>query len=396
MDNELDLGKYSAAIRRRRWVIAAAVGLGAIVGFTAGWRAPLSSTRTLVPVDRSAELDSAGVLPENVDIGSILQQVAATLSSDSFDSELPPDSSVTAREVITEDSASILLEVSAPSESQFDRTLATAASAAASQYAAGLRRTIDRVTVSTQARIEAGRSALASIEQQLAIAGSDQPNLIERLLIGAEDIRATIGEDEGEVAALQGLSADVDGDLRPLDGADPARSRPPLILAVLGGAGAGLFACGIVVLVAAFDRRIRTRRDLERIGLTNLLGVLSKLETDTELDVLAGALRQAANRASTKMIQLVPVSASAAASRAEQLSRGDHPLEIHERPPITVDAVETMRHAPDSLNVIMITWGQDDTTASMSTANRLAAATSTPIGVVLVAVPATETEFVER
>ena len=65
------------------------------------------------------------------------------------------------------------------------------------------------------------------------------------------------------------------------------------MMAVLGGLGAGMLACGAVALVAAFDRRIRTRRDLDRLGLDNLLGVVSTRRTDSELDVLAAALRQA-------------------------------------------------------------------------------------------------------
>jgi hypothetical protein len=165
---------------------------------------------------------------------------------------------------------------------------------------------------------------------------------------------------------------------------------------VLGGVLGGVVVVGIVAVRTALDRRIRTRRDLERLGLVNLIGVVSRVLEPSEIDVTSAAIKQAANRAACDTVQLVPVGGDRPTDIAQQFVGRLDPLEVIARPPIEVDASATADAAPTSLNVVLVRWGRDDKMSTMSVANRLAAASGSPIAVLLVDVPQREFAWIER
>lgn len=396
MDNELDFGRYWSAFRRRRTLIALAVALGAVSGLILGLSAPLVASSILVPVDRSAQLDSAGIPPELINFRQVVGRVASELESESFAETLSDDSSVDATIVTTGDPPPVIgLTVRSSSQASVAQALDQASTFASTVYAAEFGRLYDGIVANFEEQLASRRIRLEAIEAQAAAVTGEQVVLAEGLLVSAERARSDIAELENEVAAAQRLSAGLGSDLFVLGESDAERARPPVIMALVGGVVAGGLALVLLALWVAFDRRIRTRRDLSRIGLDELIGVVS-VRPEADGEVLAGALRRAVQRTGTRSVQLVPVSQAGAIPLGEIVMGCGDIGEVVDRATLGSDAAETMREAPNVLTVVKVAWGRDSPTTVMSVVNRLAAASSAPIGVVLVGVPRTELPYVER
>ena len=393
MDNELDLGRYSSAFRRRRLLIAVAVVLGAALGLVVALRAPLGSSASLVPINRAAELASANVDPDDIDVVQVLGQVAAAINADSFGDQLADGSEIDARVIVTADAAVVLLSTSASSETALDRILELALSASAAVYGDEIRTRIEGVTENYTDGLDSRKARLASLEQQASAAGADQTTLVEGLLLAAESARAEISRREDQILAIERLAGRLDDDLRVVETTAPSRSAPAVAMVALGGLGAGLVALGGVALVAAFDRRIRTRRDLDRIGLTNLLGAVAVGSHD--LAIVEGAIRQSAIRLGARSIQFVPVTSAGTIPLADHLSSADLP-EVWDRPPLDVDAGETIPSSTDAFNIVKVAWGKDTSLKTAAVANQLSAASEFSIGIILVGVPVSELPYIER
>jgi hypothetical protein len=396
MDNELDLGRYSSALRRRARVIVVLAVVGALVGLLVALRSQYVTTATIAWIDRAAELDSAGVDPDNVDVRQALTQVASTLDGDGFESTLSDDASVSAVAVLTETGGSVSVVVGADSPGAVTRAMAQVAEVASQTYVHEVRAQVDGIVGNFQRQADTLGGQLDSIEQQIAAAGDDQTTLTEGLLVQAETLRADRAEAVDQGTALEQYAAALEQDLRLQTVTGPKRPRPPIAMAIAGGLLGAALAAGGVLLMAALDHRIRSRRDLERIGLTGLLGVLSSKPDDAELDVLAGAVAQTARRAGRAVVQFVPVSDQRPVHLADVLGPRAADVVMHDRRPLQTDASETVAAAAEALGVITVVWGRDTRVSTMSAANRLAAVAGSPIGVVLVGIPRREIDRIER
>jgi hypothetical protein len=396
MDEELDLGKYSAAFRRARRPIVAVVLVGSLLGLFVGVRAPSVWSGTLTWVDRAAELDAAGVDPANVDVRQAVVQVVSVLDGEGFEATLDDGASVGASAVLTETGGTVAVEIEAGSPGAVERTADRVVELAGETYVGEVRTQVDGIAANFQRRTETLNQQLQSIDEQILAAGVEQTTLTEGLLAQAQVIRTDLAEAVDQLAALDAYIAVLDQDIRFRTAGVPERARPAALMVVLGAVLGGLVAAGIVAAVTALDRRIRTRRDLERLGLVNLVGVVSRGLETSEIAVASAAVKLAANRAACDSVQLVPVGEGGRTGIAQQLVDRLDPMEVAARQPIEVDASATVDAAPTSLNVLLVRWGRDDRVSTMSAANRLAAVSGTPIAVLLVDVPKREIAWIER
>lgn len=397
MEDELDLGRYAAALRRRIRLIVAVAAVGALVGLAVGVTSPMTMSGSLEAIDRSAELDAAGVDPDNIDVRPVMARIAARLNSDGFESRLDDDDTrVTAIAVVTGGSGSVAVAVSGASDEAVDQASGLVVNEASAMYADEMSDLIGGIGATFERSAQTAQSRLEVVEEQVAAAGPDQTTLTEGLLVQAEELRTEQAENLDQAAALERYEANLVGDLVLVGASTPVRSRSPLTMAIAGGLAGLVLAAGAVALRTAFDRRIRSRRDLDRLGLANLAGAVSADVTDSELDVLAGVLRQVAGRFESDLIQLVPVSGATQERLAAELTTRLDGTSVEARRPLDEDALATMSSAGTALNVLTVAWGRDDRDEVALASNRLAAASDIPIAVVLVGVPKRELDGIER
>jgi capsular polysaccharide biosynthesis protein len=396
MDEELDLGRYTAAIRRHARVIVAVMVIGAAMGLAYGARAPYVASGTITWVDRAAELSSAGIDPDDVDLRQAVNQVTAVLVADGFEESLDVDASVDATGVFTEEQDSVLVFVEADSVGDAERAASQATEVARRTYVDEVRTLTDGVSANFARAGETLALQLESIDRQVAAASAAQTTLTETLLAQAEIIRGRQADLADQRSALEAYSASLDQDMRFQTPSTPERQRSPALMAVVGAVVCGLLAVGVIAVAAALDRRIRTRRDLDRIGLTDLLGGVSRDLEPGELDLVAAAIERAANRTGHHRVQLVPVDGSSEIALAQAFVSRLDSLEVVDRPPLERDASETASAATDSLSVVVVRWGRDSRVSTMSVANRLAAASDSPVAVLLIDIPRRELIRIEQ
>jgi hypothetical protein len=395
VDNEVDLTRYSAGLRRHLRLIMAAAVVGAVLGLVVGALSPFTSSTTLVAIDRSAELAAAGVRTTEFDRRPVFTRIAAALDQAEFEST--PGVEVDARAFLTESDGAVVVEVFGGSEADVDEAQAAVLAQARSVYVEEMRGLLGGIEQIFDQAAASAMTEIGRLEQQVASADTSRTALIDGLLVQIEQLRTTAVTATDNAAALRRIQGSLENDLVVQRSDTPERARPALLLAVAGAAVGFIVSAGAILLYVGIDKRIRSRRDLERIGLHDLVGTLSASPpAEGEVAILAGALLQAANRSQRTAIQLVPISGPADPELAARLQAHLDGIEIHARASLDLDAGDTMRSAPSVLSIVLVGWGRDDRVAVTTAVNRLAAASGTEAGVVLVGVPARELGTVER
>lgn len=401
MDNEVDFSKYGSSLRRARLIIIGAALVCGALGALYSMRSPYQSTFTLQPVERIAELAAAGVPADELDTRTIMEVIAATISSNAGEAALQAsvDESVevSASASPNLDVNAVTVTVSADTEEAVSQAVDEIIASAAELFERELGVTVAGVRADAQRRLAASQERLDAVTELISSASNDQTLLVDGLIVESQKWKADIDDTVAQIDALDSYEQQLRDDVRAL-GVDTPEKSPGLVVAGVGGLLAGLVVSSIVVLlIAAFDHSIRSRRDLTRIGLDNLVGVLPREAQQPDLDLALGALRRTAQTAGFTAIQIVPVAAQPdlADFRREITRMLDGSDTISLRRPLREDAHDTTEAAPSSLSAVAIRWGKDDTNDVIACANALSAIGASSVSVLLYDVPRSEIAHVE-
>ena len=398
-DADVDFSRYSFALRRSRKLIAVAALLGALLGAAVAGTAPLQVTLQLRPVQSSAVLKNAGLEVSDLDLDEIAGVVAARLGSESFELQLVDEFGSALGIVVIPPAlgqTATTVTVSGGSSEIIDDVALRITEEAQAVYAAEVSKESRAVESDVKGQIETATERLAETLAVIDQARSDQDFLVEGLLVEAERWKREIDTLSAQAAAIVLVDVSAGDDLRRFGDDQAERPRSPITLAI-GGAVAGALAAVFVVLGrASLDRSIRTRRDLERLGLTDMVAAISRDATPAEIGLAAASCNAVAERRGLESIQVVSVSGPAATTLVEQVSTACAMIELVARPPLSVSVDETVAALENSVTSISVQWGKDTASSVVLAANQLAAAGAGEIIVLLYDIPVRELQHVEN
>ena len=405
MEDELDIARYVAGARRRIRLIIAIGLVGALAGIAVGLTRPDQVSLTMKPVSRGAELKAAGVDLANVDVTGTIESLVSEMSTDAFETGVTEvvgaDATVSVAVKIGPDDA-IYLVVKSGENNLTDAAVAEVVSRARTFFAADLSLAIAGVKTDVAKKLEDAQGDVADIEAEIASARNDQEFLLEGLLAQRLLRQTQVGALEAQLAALNAFEAGLGADLRVFGRSDPQPSQSTAKLAVAGFLVFALLALMVVLVRTAMDSTLRTRRDLARIGLTSVLAALPEQPTDDDITAAAAALRHLAAHESigrVRFVRLVGVEDGAEAASKDWFERLQ--TAVGSKPDCVMvgavgeAAMETAQNSKSEFNVLAVPWGVTHKGIAVSAANRLAAAGSQEVGVILFGIPRREMENVE-
>ena len=398
MDNDLDLSRYAASLRRNALWIGAVALLGLLVGVFAATRSDYIQTIRFQAVPKVAELSSVGLISTEFDFEAIVDLIVDDANQDPVEDRLAEQVGKSVDLTAFRDVERLAIRVVVKSSSA--ESTARAGELYTDRARAKYLDELSRDLIQLQAGITERRlTTLAQIEDtdaQLEAAGAGQQTLVEGLLVYRQELIDRLNRLDAQYAAIERFGTDTDQDLRATVFEDPSQTSP-VKLGVLGLFGLGGLALALTLALSAIDQTLRTRRDLSNVGLTDLVAVIPRPPTDLALHSAQRAIDALASALDTQAVQIIPVSDRGNGAMLAPLQRLDPSCcEVTVRRPTTVGP-EAVGHASRSgASIVAVEWGRDKRADVVRTANELSAAGAQHVGVLFYGVPAKELSRVER
>jgi hypothetical protein len=397
VDNDLDLGRYAAGLRRHARAIASIALLTLIAGSVVALRSRVTESVQFRAFPKVVELDSVGLDTEQFDVDKVMDIIAALANEDRFESEIGEavgaDVKVSARRDL--EKPLVMIKIGAASEDLVVAADQAVTERLSTTYIEEFQADLIRVRTGAERRQTLLEEQLADVDAQLAAAGPNQQTLVEGLLVERQRLTEQITGQDVILTAVERFDTSLPGDLRRSTLDEPDR-RSPLLLGGLGLiAGTVVSVLGVLLLVA-LDRSVRTRRDLNRVGLHDLLGVVPQPSTPTAIVATRRAITHAAAVHKATVAQIVPLSAATEVSWMDTIDGAVHGTCQFELRKPTTESPEAFEFADDTtITVLAVAWGCDRREKVVRAANEFAAAGSPHIAIVLCGVPPKETSGVE-
>lgn len=293
--------RFTRTLRRRWWLVPlGAVLMGALTVASGGLQR-YSATNTVYIGELTARsVEDASPVP--VGPTASLEFLLASIDNAAVEAEAAAGAPLTVDLTLRSNQRIFVIRTTAESARVAERGGEFLVEELRRQHLAQLEAAIDPQAAIVQTRIDAGRQALAAVDNQLATAvGVEATGLaIERATRTTELIVL-----EGQLAALDGL----------LESSPPTISvatepaEPILGVTRLGLSGVlgMILAAAVIAALAWLDRRIWNTADLDRAGVDGVLGDVPTLHPDEgAVAAAAAAIHHGARGAES--IQLVPAS----------------------------------------------------------------------------------------
>lgn len=372
--------------------------VGLALGLVVAARSSFSSTFTLQAVPRRAELSAVGIDPDQLDTDVILDVIQGSLVREDFDNTVSAliGATVAIESVRVVGSKVLTVTVSSDTAAAVDAGVTEVLKLSQAIYVKEASSSLGVVHQLFETRLKDANRHLASVETILQQATGDQQTLIEGMIVERQRATAEIDNATTVLRALDRYEQNVSNDLRDL-GRVPAERSFGRVKLALAGAILGAILCSLAVLGrTAFDRRIRTRKDLSRVGIDDLAAVIQAQPTEESFVSANASIVSLVTRLGATSAQLVPVGPTGDQATLVRLAETfQSPATVTLQPAASLSATAAKNASSFGVTILAVRWGKDDRNAMVRVANELSSAGTKHISVLLYAVPSNEVSNVE-
>ena len=385
-DSDLDLTRFVRAIRHGRiWILGAAV-LGLLFGALLGFRSlGAAATVSFQPTHKKL-VESDFIV--GLDTDSMLQLTASDLASEVFLNKLESQvgSTVAVVPTFSSGSGNIQVQVEADSKKVAASAATIVIAEAQSRYAVEFSRPAGESLTRLNGLIAAAEKRRADIQERLR--QTSPGPLADGLILDLEQQSTQVSKVQASASTLATIVKNAPSELQATS--IEISKTHKIILYPLGLAlVAALLCAGWIVARAAFDRKVRTRRDLERLGIHSLLGSLPVSHDVTDAAIVGSAISSTSADQTSHLAPVVSTpQANGAVTAIAQAVNGDgRPNSVVVLPGLDIDPAAITSAGSADLTTLIVEWGAVRAETLVQRVNQLSAAGAKQVCVVLVGVP---------
>jgi hypothetical protein len=344
-----------------------------------------------------AALASAGVLPEVLGVSQAVDVIASELSLKSFERDLGAgDSKFSIETKRIEDSNAIAVNVSASTQTAVGDAVEEIATRSMSIYQGEINASLSELTRLDDQRKTLAEGRLAVVDDLLSKARTDQQTLVEGLIVERGRLIDSIDSIDARSGLIERYGESSGSQVRTLGLVPVTRGIGTIQGILFGLIGGSAVVIGATLALTAIDRRIRSRRDLQRLGLPDLVAVIPRSISESSLRSARAALDTLGGKSTSHTVQLVPVESGGSLVWADDLTKiASSKVHVELCGSVDVDPNATGHAADCGTTILAVKWGRDRRNEVVRAANEFAAAGSPAIAVILYDVPDAEVSTVE-
>ena len=385
-DSDLDLTRFVRALSHARiWIMGAAM-FGLLLGALLGFRSRGAAATVSFQPNHKKLVESDFIV--GLDTDSMLQLTASDLASESFLIKLESKVGNTVAVVpkFSTGSGNIQVHIDADSKKVAASAATVVIAEAQARYATEFSRPAGESLTRLNGLIVAAEKRRADIQERLQ--QTSPGPLADGLILDLEQQSTQVSKVQASASTLATIVKNAPSELQATS--IEISKTHKIILYPLGLAlVAALLCAGWIVARAAFDRKVRTRRDLERLGIHSLLGSLPVSHDVTDAAIVGSAI---SSTSADKFSHLAPVvstpQANGAVAAIAQAVDGDgRPNSVVVLPGLDIDPVAITSAESADLTTLIVEWGAVRAETLVQRVNQLSAAGAKQVCVVLVGVP---------
>jgi hypothetical protein len=385
-DTDLDLTRFVRALNYgRKWILAtSAVGL--LFGVLLGFRSPTAQAVVSLQPDHK-QLVEGGVIVE-LDTNSMLKLTASDLASEAYLNRLKSQLGVklTITPTFSADRGDIQVVIEGDGKQNAESAATMMIVEAQARYAEEFSGPANESLTRLNGLLEAAQTRRTDIETRLQQAPAGP--LADGLILDMEQQSTQVSRVQASASALSTIVGNAKFELKATS-IETSKTHKIILYPVALAVAAGLLCAGWIVVRAAFDRKIRTRRDFERLGIHSLLGSLpvSHDATDDAIVGAAIASTSAHHKSHAVSVKSSPQADDAIAGIARAVNNDGTLTSVEILPGLDVSPLAITSAEAADLTTLVVEWGAIHAECLVQRVNQLSTAGAKQVCVVLVGVP---------
>jgi hypothetical protein len=323
-----------------------------------------------------------------LDTNSMLLLTASDLASEAFHNQLEAEvgSALTVSTTFDSDAGNIRVSIEADSKKTAQSAATLIIAEAKQSYARGFSRpaaeSLTRLTGLVDAATARRKDIEASLQQ------TPPGPLADGLILDLEQQSTQVSKIQASAAALTTIVADAKNELQATS-IETSKTHNIILYPVGLAIAAALLCAGWIVARAALDRKVRTRRDLDRLGIHSLVGSLPVSYDAKDAAIVGAAISSASADQKSHMVSVksTPQTDEAMTALADAVNGNGTGSLVEVLPSLDAGSLAITSARAASLTTLVVGWGAITAEALVQRVNQLSAAGAKQVGIVLTGVP---------
>jgi hypothetical protein len=212
--------------------------------------------------------------------------------------------------------------------------------------------------------------------------------LADGLILDLEQQSTQVARVQASAATLSTIVKDASTELQATS-IETSKTHKIILYPIGLAIAAALLCAGWIVAKAAVDRKVRTRHDLERLGIHSLLGSLPVSHDATDAAIVGAAVSSTSADQTSHLAPVIstPQADEAMAAIAQAVNGDRHPTSLVVLPGLDVDPAAVTSAGSANLTTLIVEWGAVRAETLVQRVNQLSAAGAKQVCIVLVRVP---------